>query len=79
MAASDQIPGQEFEYVALRRIFFFSRDNRIGVGMVGLSAGPDGLLAMMKGRASATTRAGRSFRFLLALLSLPVIRLCDLS
>lgn len=40
MAASDQIPVQEFEYVALRWIFFFfARDNRIGVGMVGLNAG----------------------------------------
>lgn len=37
MAASDQIPGQEFEYVALRWIFFFPRQS--GIGIAGMNTG----------------------------------------
>jgi hypothetical protein len=43
MAASDQIPGQEFEYVA--PTVFFSPGNRIGVGMVGRAQGQMNLLS----------------------------------
>lgn len=38
MAASDQIPGQEFEYVALRCIFF-SLPRQSGIGIAGMNTG----------------------------------------
>lgn len=37
MAASDQIPGQEFEYVALRWIFSLPRQS--GIGIAGMNTG----------------------------------------
>lgn len=59
--ASDENSG-EFEYVAPRWIFFFS-DNRIGVGMVGSSAGTDGFANQMHNQVPDTViavLAGRS-------------------